>query len=113
MFGIGMTVDEKKMHNQISFMQIHAQNMQKSVLEKSRYAELSMAVQPRISLERPRQSQDMPWSHQRWWNNFVRGIFLTVLKLFHSWNIIPMLSVKDGIMVFQLFHGTSTRLGYS
>jgi hypothetical protein len=96
-----MAAAKNKMHDQISVMQIHAQNMQKSVLEKSGYAELSTEVQPRSGLEQPRQTQDMPWSFQKSWNNFVRGIFLTVLKLFQSWNIIPSLSTNCGISVFH------------
>jgi hypothetical protein len=45
------------------------------------------------------------------WNNILYGIFLTVLKLFVSWNIIPCLSTNDGIMVFQLFQAASTKGG--
>jgi hypothetical protein len=51
-------------------------------------------------------------SCQRSWNNFLAGIFLTVLKLFQNWNIIPYLSTNGGIMVFQLFQAASTRLEY-
>jgi hypothetical protein len=39
------------MHNQISVMQIHAQNMQKFVLEKSRYAEFVLTVSRTMGLE--------------------------------------------------------------
>jgi hypothetical protein len=35
------------LHNHFPVMQIHAQNMQKSVLEKNGYAELRTEVQPR------------------------------------------------------------------
>jgi large subunit ribosomal protein L39e len=45
------------------------------------------------------------------WNNLT-GIFPPVLKLFQYWNIIPSLSVKYGIMVFQLFYGASTKVFY-
>src|SRR5581483_5947414 len=44
------------------------------------------------------------------WNNFSSEIFLPLLKLFQSWNIIPCLSVKSGIVAFQLFHAASRRL---
>jgi hypothetical protein len=111
---IGMTIDKEKMHNQISIMYVHAQNMQKSVLEKNRYADLSTRVHPRSGLEQPRcaagQSRTMAACCQRSWNNILAGIFLPVLKLFQSWNNIPRLSTDDGIMVFQLFQEASTRL---
>jgi hypothetical protein len=106
-----MTVDEKKMHNQISLMQIHAQNMQKFVLEKSRYAKLSTKVHARSGLEQPRHGLgNNRTAAKKSWNN-LSGIFLPVLKLFQSWNIIPCLSVMDGIMVFQLFQAASVEDG--
>jgi hypothetical protein len=98
------------LHNQISIMHIHAQNMQKFVLEKNSYAELSTVVHARSGLEQPRQDQDIPCSCTRWWNNLA-GIFLPVLELFHSWNIIPSLSTNSGIMVFQLFQAASVEDG--
>jgi hypothetical protein len=81
---VGMAAADTKVHNRFSIMQIHAQNMQKSVLEKSGYAELSTEVHPRSGLEQTRQCPDTPWSCQRQWNNFLYGIFLTVLKLFQG-----------------------------
>jgi hypothetical protein len=86
---IGMTAANRKMHKQISIMQIHAQNMQKFVLEKNRYADLSTEVQPRSGLEQPRPCKMHPAAIKDDRNNFLRGIFLTVLKLFVSWNNIP------------------------
>jgi hypothetical protein len=115
---IGMAAANRKMHNRFPVMQIHAQFMQKSVLEKSCYGDLSTAVHPRSGLDRARYATEQSrttaasCSYQRRWNNFILGIFLYVLKLFQSWNIIPHLSVKDGISIFQLFHSTSTRLEY-
>jgi hypothetical protein len=113
---IGMTAANRKMHKQISIMHIHAQFMQKFVLEKSGYADLSTGVQSRMGLDRARcaaeHSRTTVHCSQKSWNNFVRGIFLTVLKLFQSWNIIPRLSTNYGISIFQLFHSTSTRLEY-
>ena len=53
-----MAVADRKMHNRFSFMQIHAQNMQKSVLEKNRYANLSTEAQPRSALERRRTTRN-------------------------------------------------------
>jgi hypothetical protein len=51
MIGIGMAVADRKMHNRFSFMQIHAQNMQKSVLEKSGYAKSTLTVPRTMGLE--------------------------------------------------------------
>jgi hypothetical protein len=83
--------------------------MQKFVLKKSGYAELSTEVHPRSGLEQPTQVLGRDRIDiKKSWNNFLRGIFLTVLKLFQSWNIIPHLSTNDGIMVFQLFQAAST-----
>jgi hypothetical protein len=55
---IGMAVDKKKMHNQISIMHFHAQNMQKFVLRKSGHANLSTEVHARSGLEQSRQGLD-------------------------------------------------------
>jgi hypothetical protein len=53
-----MTAAGKKMHNQISIMHFHSQNMQKFVFEKNDYAKLSTEVHPTMGLEQSRQSLD-------------------------------------------------------
>jgi hypothetical protein len=88
-FAVGMAAADRKMHNRFSIMQIHAQNMH-FVLEKSGYAKLSTQIHPRSGLEQPRQGLDNHMTAiKKSRNNFLFGIFLTVLKLFQSWNIIP------------------------
>jgi hypothetical protein len=107
-----MAFDKEKMHNRFSIMQIHAQNMH-FVLEKSGYAKLSTEVHARSGLEQPRQALGRDSIDiKKLWNNFLRGIFLAVLKLFQSGNIIPHPSTNDGISIFQLFQAASTRLEY-
>ena len=59
---IGMAAADKKMHNQISIMQIHPQNMQKFVLEKSGYANLSTEVHPKLGLDRARCAAEQSWT---------------------------------------------------
>jgi hypothetical protein len=46
-----MTVDKEKMHNHFCFMHFHAQNMQKSMLKKSGYAEFVLTVPRTMPLE--------------------------------------------------------------
>jgi hypothetical protein len=113
-----MIAADRKMHNQISIMHFHARNMHFFTFEKSGYAKLSTEVHPRSGLGQPRNAAGQSRTtiacrnQQRSWNNFLSGIFLTVLKLFQSWNIIPHLSTNNGISIFQLFHSTSTRREY-
>jgi heme/copper-type cytochrome/quinol oxidase subunit 4 len=48
---IGMTAANQILHNLFCFMHFHAQNMQKSVLEKSGYAGFVLTVPRTMGLE--------------------------------------------------------------
>jgi hypothetical protein len=68
---------EPILHNQISIMHIHAQNMQKFVLEKSSYAKLSTEVHARSGLEQPRQGLDNDMTAaKKPWNKFPAPEYL-------------------------------------
>jgi hypothetical protein len=106
---IGMTAADKKMHNHFFFY----------ALPDSFYAKIHAQFLPlcricaqRFSYYGARTGPDTPLNYQRSWNNFLIRVFMTVLKLFVSWNIIPHLSTNYGISIFQLFHSTSTRREY-
>ena len=94
-----MIAADGKMHTFFRFMHFHAHFMQKSTLRKSHYAEFVLRVPRTMGLDQIRMHHRAVKSHGI---IFCLEYSISCSNYFRRWNIIPSLSVTNGISVFQL-----------